>query len=89
MMHVDLDQTAELTLWPGHVPTRAAEMRSFPTLRAALDAAAEAIDGQDAIPWIITDGGDILAPKAMLNPAAKLPVAIQPPRAAGGGREAL
>ncbi|SFT27014.1 hypothetical protein [Methylobacterium sp. yr668] len=62
MIDVDLDQPAELTLWPGHAPARAAEMRSFPTLRAALDAAAEAIDGEDAIPWIITDSGDILAP---------------------------
>ena len=65
-MHVDLDQDldqpAELTLWPGHAPAHAAEMRSFPTLRAALAAAAAAIDVQDAIPWIITDSGDILAP---------------------------
>jgi hypothetical protein len=62
MMHVDLNQPAELTLWPSHVPARAAEMRGFPTLRAALDAAAEAVNGQDATPWIITDSGDILAP---------------------------
>ena len=69
MMHVDLEQPAELTLWPGHVPARAAEMRSFPTLRAALDAAAEAIDGQDAIPWIITDSGDILASPKIAHPS--------------------
>ena len=65
-MHVDLDQDldqpAELSLWPGHAPAQTAEMRSFPTLRAALAAAGAAIDGQDAIPWIITDSGDILAP---------------------------
>ncbi|MGE8131192.1 hypothetical protein ACQKQD_29850 [Methylobacterium sp. NPDC080182] len=62
MIDVDLDQPAELTLWPGHAPAHAAEMRSLPTLRAALAATAAAINVQDAIPWIITDSGDILAP---------------------------
>ncbi|MGE8131880.1 hypothetical protein ACQKQD_33665 [Methylobacterium sp. NPDC080182] len=70
MTYVDLEQPAELTLWPGHVPALAAEMRSFPTLRAALDAAAEAIDGQDAIPSIITDSGDILASPKIAHPSA-------------------
>ncbi|EIZ86821.1 hypothetical protein WYO_0470 [Methylobacterium sp. GXF4] len=70
MTHVNLEQPAELTLWPGHVPARVAEMRSFTTLHAALDAAAEAIDGQDAIPWIITDSGDILASPKLAHPSA-------------------
>ena len=39
-----------------------ADARSFSTLRAALAAAALAIDTEDAKPWIITESGDILAP---------------------------
>lgn len=72
MMRVDLDQPADLTLWPGDPPTRMADSRSFPTLRAAL--AAAAIDTQNAKPWIITQSGDILAPNwicahtAMVSP---------------------
>ena len=63
MIRVDLDQPADLTLWSGHVLARVADARSFPTLRAALAAAAdEAIDVKDAEPWIITENGDILAP---------------------------
>ena len=57
----DLYKPAELTVWPGHTPAHVADARSFPTLRAALAAAAEAIDAEGAKPWIITDGGDILA----------------------------
>jgi hypothetical protein len=62
MTLADLDKPAELTLWPGHAPAHTADARSFPTLRAALAAAAEAIDADNAKPWIITEGGDILAP---------------------------
>ena len=58
----DLDKPAELTVWPGHTPAHVADARSFLTLRAALAAAAEAIDTADAKPWIITEDGDILAP---------------------------
>ena len=58
----DLDKPAELTVWPGHAPAHVADARSFSTLRAALAAAAEAIDAADAKPWIITESGDILAP---------------------------
>lgn len=58
----DLDKPAELTVWPGHAPAHVADARSFSTLRAALAAAAEAIDTEDAKPWIITESGDILAP---------------------------
>ena len=35
----------------------------FPTLRQALAAAAEAINAEDAQPWIITENGDILSPR--------------------------
>ena len=62
MTQSDLDKPAELTVWPGHAPSRAADARSFPTLRAALAAAAKAIVAEDAKPWIITEAGDILAP---------------------------
>ncbi|MGH1574958.1 hypothetical protein ACRAWG_35375 [Methylobacterium sp. P31] len=62
MTLTDLDKPAELTLWPGHAPAHTADARSFPTLRAALAAAAEAIDTANAKPWIITEAGDILAP---------------------------
>lgn len=62
MTLADLDKPAELTLWPGHAPAHVAAARSFPTLRAALAAAAEAIEAENAKPWIITASGDILAP---------------------------
>ena len=58
----ELDKPAELTVWPGHTPARVADACSFSTLRAALAAAAEAINTADAKPWIITEAGDILAP---------------------------
>ena len=58
----DLDKPAELTVWPGHAPAHVAQGHAFPTLRAALAAAAEAIDAENAKPWIITENGDILAP---------------------------
>ncbi len=62
MTLTDLDRPAELTLWPGHAPAHTADARSFPTLRAALAAAAKAIEVENAKPWIITESGDILAP---------------------------
>ena len=62
MTLTDLNKAAELTLWPSHGPAHTADARSFPTLRAALAAAAEAIDAGNAKPWIITEAGDILAP---------------------------
>ena len=58
----DLDKPVELTVWPGHTPANVADARSFSTLRAALAAAAEAIDAEDAKPRIIIEAGDILAP---------------------------
>ena len=62
MTPADLDKPAVLTLWPGHAQAHVARERSFPTLRAALLAATEAMDAEDARAWIITDAGDILAP---------------------------
>jgi len=63
MTRADLDKRAELTVWPGRGPAHVAQGREFPTLRQALAAAAEAIDAEDAQPWIITEDGDILSPR--------------------------
>ena len=62
MTLADLDRPAELTVWPSHAPAHGAQGTSFPTLRAALAAAAKAIQTENAKPWIITERGDILAP---------------------------
>ncbi|GJE13677.1 MULTISPECIES: hypothetical protein [Methylobacterium] len=58
----DLNKPADLTLWSSHDPAHTVQSRRFPTLRAALAAATQAMDTSDARPWIITDAGDILAP---------------------------
>ncbi|KAB1072230.1 hypothetical protein F6X53_28405 [Methylobacterium soli] len=58
----DLNKRAELTVWPGNRPARTARCREFQTLRAALAAAAEAMENEDARPWIMTEEGDILSP---------------------------
>ena len=63
MTRADLDKRAELTVWPGQGPTHVAQGYEFLTLREALAAAAEAIDAEDAQPWIITEDGDILSPR--------------------------
>jgi hypothetical protein len=58
----DLNKPAELTLWSSRNPAHTAQGHRFPTLRAALTAATQAMNTGDAQPWIITDAGDILAP---------------------------
>lgn len=63
MTRADLDKRAELTVWPSRDPAHVAQGHEFPTLRQALKAAAEAIDAEDAQPWIITEDGDILSPR--------------------------
>ena len=63
MTRADLDKRAELTVWPSRGPAHVAQGHEFPTLRQALAAAAEAIDAEDAEPWIITEDGDILSPR--------------------------
>ena len=63
MTRADLEKRAELTVWPGQDPARTAQGHKFATLREALSAAAEAMDGQDVQPWIITEDGDILSPR--------------------------
>jgi hypothetical protein len=59
----DLDKRAELTVWPRRSPGRSAEGRPFATLREALAVAVQAIETEDAQPWIITEAGDILSPR--------------------------
>ncbi|MBE7199259.1 MAG: hypothetical protein INR70_15865 [Parafilimonas terrae] len=63
MTPADLDMRAELTVWPRRSPGRSAEGRPFATLREALAVAAQAIEAEDAQPWIITEAGDILSPR--------------------------
>ena len=64
MVRTDLDKRAELTVWPGQEPARTVHGRKFSTLREALEVAAQALDAEDAQPWIITQDGDILSPLA-------------------------
>lgn len=63
MTPADLDKRAELTVWPKRAPGRSAQGRPFATLREALAVAAQAIEADDAQPWIITEAGDILSPR--------------------------
>ncbi|MBP1183794.1 hypothetical protein [Methylobacterium sp. PvR107] len=63
MTRADLDKRAELTVWPSQGPAHVAQGHQFLTLREALAAAAEAMDAEDAQPWIITEDGDILSPR--------------------------
>lgn len=63
MTPADLDKRAELTVWPKRAPGRSAQGRPFATLREALAVAVQAIEAEDAQPWIITEAGDILSPR--------------------------
>ncbi|AWN48931.1 hypothetical protein DK419_23390 [Methylobacterium terrae] len=62
MAQPQMERPAELMVWQG---ARAApgprETRRFPTLRAALAAAAGA-DDPETLPWIVTADGDVLSP---------------------------
>ncbi len=61
-MTKDMNEPADLTLWPTGVRVKTAECREQPDLRTALLIAVEAIEAGTAKPWIITAAGDILAP---------------------------
>jgi hypothetical protein len=61
-MTKDMNEPADLTLWPTTVRATTAECREQPNLRTALRLAVEAIEAGTAKPWIITSAGDILAP---------------------------
>jgi hypothetical protein len=63
MTPADLDKRAELTVWPSRPHGRSAKGRPFATLREALAVAAQAIETEDAEPWIITEEGDVLSPR--------------------------
>ncbi|GJD47307.1 hypothetical protein OPKNFCMD_0013 [Methylobacterium crusticola] len=63
MLHLDLDEPADLTIWPsGPDCAKAVEPVAFPTLRAALSAAALALEDPHLDPWILTASGLILTP---------------------------
>ncbi|MHB2207299.1 hypothetical protein [Methylobacterium sp. CM6257] len=63
MTPADLDKRAELTVWSRRSLGRSVEGRPFATLREALAVAVQAIESEDAQPWIITEAGDILSPR--------------------------
>ncbi|MCJ2140610.1 hypothetical protein [Methylobacterium sp. E-066] len=63
MTPADLDKTAELTVWPSRSLGRSAKGHPFATLREALAAAVQAIEAENAEPWIITEEGDVLSPR--------------------------
>ena len=62
MTRDDLDQRADLTIWPRREPVHTAPTQSFRTLREALRAAAAALTTSETNPWIITERGDVLSP---------------------------
>lgn len=72
MTNNELDQRAQLTVWPQHSAAHTAESLEFSTLREALTEAAKAIETKGAQPWIITEGGDILSPRWIGANAAKV-----------------
>ena len=63
MTPADLNQRAELTIWPSQHPAQAEGGRTYTTLREALVAAAQVIEAEDAQTWIITESGKILSPR--------------------------
>jgi len=63
MPQLQMERPAELMVW--HGPPAAPgprETRHYPTLRAALAAASASADDPDALPWIVTEDGDVLSP---------------------------
>ncbi|KMO43406.1 hypothetical protein VQ03_08325 [Methylobacterium tarhaniae] len=58
-----MERPAELMMWQGPLAAQGPrEMRRYPTLRAALAAAAARADDPDALPWIVTEDGAVLTP---------------------------
>ncbi len=72
----DLDQAADLTIWPRATPARTARSLPYPSVREALRAAAAALDAGDVQTWIVTERGDILSPRWIEAnlPAVPLPL---------------
>jgi hypothetical protein len=57
-----MDRPAELMIWHGERALPPGEARIYPTLRQALVAAADCAGDPDALPWIVTEDGEILSP---------------------------
>ncbi|MGY2049954.1 hypothetical protein [Methylobacterium sp. JK268] len=57
-----MDRPAELMIWHAERAAPSAEARIYPTLRQALLAAADCAEDPDALPWIVTEDGEILSP---------------------------
>ncbi|GJD47332.1 hypothetical protein OPKNFCMD_0038 [Methylobacterium crusticola] len=55
-----MDRPAELVIWRAARTPSAA--RIYPTLRDALSAASGLAGDAEALPWIVTEDGDILSP---------------------------
>ncbi|TNC15292.1 hypothetical protein FF100_07005 [Methylobacterium terricola] len=63
MTQPQMERPAELMVWHGAPAAPGPrEMRRYPTLRAALVAAAASADDPEALPWIVTEDGDVLSP---------------------------
>ncbi len=62
MSQPQMERPVELMVWHGTLAAPGPrEMRRYPTLRAALAAAAEAED-PEVLPWIVTEDGAVLSP---------------------------
>ncbi|ACL59834.1 hypothetical protein [Methylobacterium nodulans] len=57
-----MDRPAELMIWHAGRAAPPGEARIYPTLRQALLAAADCAGDPDALPWIVTEEGEILSP---------------------------
>ncbi|WP_425463628.1 hypothetical protein [Methylobacterium oryzihabitans] len=57
-----MERPAELVIWRGGSGPAPAGARIYPTLREALAAARDLTADPDALPWIVTEDGDILSP---------------------------
>ncbi|ACA19277.1 hypothetical protein M446_4948 [Methylobacterium sp. 4-46] len=57
-----MDRPAELMIWHANRAAPPGEARIYPTLEQALLAAADCAGDPDALPWIVTEDGEILSP---------------------------
>jgi hypothetical protein len=63
----DFSQPASLTVWPCDLNTKAAQPKELSSLHDALKEAFAALRYNTGMPWIITAGGLILTPSALLD----------------------
>lgn len=63
----DFAQPASLTVWPCDSNTKAAQPKELSSLHEALKEAFRALRYNTGTPWIITAGGLILTPSALLD----------------------